>query len=142
MNTLTRKRLLQAAISLTCLVLVFREVEIAGPTEFSGGYITGSLFLLADFGWLLFALGLLVAIRYQRAASVVFFVASVLCFPMFSYIVFPGFFHKIIHAESSIPFESNFFWDMRSLLTMISLATSFYLSLRTLLPRKTSNVER
>lgn len=121
---------------------MFREFDIAGPTEFSGGYITGPLFRLANSGWLLFVIGLLVAIRYQRAASVVFLVASALCFPMFSYIVFPGYFLKIFHAESSIPFEANFFWDMPSVLTMISLATALYLSLHTLLLRKPSNIER
>jgi|HubBroStandDraft_3_1064219.scaffolds.fasta_scaffold636789_1 hypothetical protein len=133
MNTLTRQRLLQASICLICLVLVSREVNIVGPTEFSGGRITGPLFRAADLGWLVFALGLFVAIRYQRTASVIFLVASLLCFPMFSYFVIPGYFAKFFHAESSNPLEANVNWDAWSVLTLLGLATAFYLGIRNLL---------
>jgi hypothetical protein len=133
MKSITKQRLWQAAVCLVCLVLVFRECGIAGPTEFSGGYITGPVFRMADWGWVLFFLGLPVAIKFHRIASVIFLAASLLCLPMFSFIVLPGYFDKVFHAQSSIPLQSKVNWDMMSILTVLSLAITFYLSLRNLL---------
>ena len=135
MRALTKQRLWQAGICLICLVFVSRELEIAGPTEFRGGYITGPLFRLADWGWASFVVGLLVAIKYQRIASVLFLAAALFCFPMFSYDVFRGYIDKIFHSQSSLPLESNFHWEMWSALTILSLTIALYLSLRNLLAR-------
>ena len=141
MKILTKQKLWQAAICVVCLVLVFRECDIAGPTEFSGGYITGPLFRLADWGWMLFLIGLPVAIKFQRIASVVFLAASLLSFPMVSFIVLPGYFGKMFQAQSSIPLESNVNWDTLSVVTMLSLVISFYLSLHNLIAENNPNKE-
>jgi hypothetical protein len=141
MKSLTKQRLWQAAICLVCLVLVVRELDVAGPTEFSGGHITGPLFRLADYGWLLFLFGFLISIKYHRIAAVASLLGSLLCFPIFSFILFPGYVNSKFHAQSSIPLEPNVIWHSRSVLMMLGLAIVFYLSIRTLLAQRNPNKE-
>lgn len=132
-------RWLQATIGLVCAILVLREVEVAGPTEFSGGYLSGTLWRGADWGSVLLLVGLLALIKFHRVASVLFLIAAILSLPVFSLIVFPGYYAKLFHTESSIPLKSNTYWDPASLLAMICLAALAFVSLRSMTSQRGPN---
>jgi hypothetical protein len=115
-----------------CVVLVFRKLDYLGPSEFSGGSVTGPLFRLADAGSILFALGLLLAFVFRRVAASLSLVASLLCLPLYLYLMFPGVSRKIFHGEYSIPLESNVIWDKWLIVGLLALATAIYVCSRNL----------
>jgi hypothetical protein len=139
MKNARKLRWLQAAIGLACAILVLREVAVAGPTEFSGGYLSGPMLRFADWGSVLLLVGLLALIKFHRVASVVFLIASMLSLPVFSFIVFPGYYAKLFHAESSNSLKSNVYWDPTSVLAMAGLVALSILSLRSLTSQRDLN---
>src|ERR1700722_11683192 len=100
LKRLTQVKLTQAIICLVCLGLGGWELNAAAPPEFSGGYITGPLFQFADWGCLLFLFGFLVAFNFPNISSIASMLDSLLCFPIFSYLLFPGYVTKMLHVQS------------------------------------------
>src|SRR3981081_456405 len=96
----------QAAICLLCVIVVGREIEHLGPSEFSGGYVTGPLFWLADKGWALLLFALLLTFVFRRAAAWLLLAAYLLCWPLYLYATFPGVTRRVIQ-----PLLPYIIWD-------------------------------
>jgi hypothetical protein len=132
MNRNQKQSLWQTSICLLCAVLVFRELDYLGPSEFSGGSVTGPLFRLADAGSILFMLGLLLAFVFRRFAAGLSLVASLLCLPLYLYLMFPGASRMIFHGEYSIRLESNVILEKWLIVGLLALAISIFLCSRNL----------
>jgi len=132
MMRLQKQRLWQASICLLCVVMVFRELEFLGHSEFSGGSVTGPLFRLADTGEIFFVMGLLLTFAFRRVAAALSLVASLLCLPLYLCLMFPGVSRNIIHGEYSTPLESNVLWNKRLIVGLLALATAIYVGSRNL----------
>jgi hypothetical protein len=127
-----REELWQAAICLLCLILLSREIKYLGPSEFSGGYITGRLFWLADKAWVLFGVGLLLTFVFRRAAAGFLLVASLLCWPLYLYLTFPAVVRKAIGGEYKVPLTMDVIWDKWAITGMLTLVLAAYISIRSL----------
>jgi hypothetical protein len=59
-------------------------------TEFSGGRLTGPLLKMADLGFLLFLLALILAFFFRRTAATIAIAAALLCLPFYLFFLVPG----------------------------------------------------
>ena len=106
-----KRELWQAASCWACVILVWRELEFLGPSEFSGGYVSGRLFRLAETACLLFAFGLILTFVFRRAAAALLIAASLFCWPLYLYLTFPGVIRRVTGGEYSAPLAVNVIWD-------------------------------
>jgi hypothetical protein len=130
-----KQELIQAAICLLCVIVVGRDIYYLGPSEFSGGHVTGRLFWLADKGWGLLFLALFLTFVFRRAAAGLMLAASLFCWPLYLYLTFPGPARGITGGESSIRLAANFIWDWWVIAGIIALLAMTYVCVRSLLPK-------
>jgi hypothetical protein len=105
-STLIWENFIKYFACLVSVIVVGREIDYLGPSEFSGGYITGRLFWLADKGWFLCLLALLLTFVFRRAAAWLLLVASLFCWPLYLYVTVPGVARRLIR-----PLLTNVVWD-------------------------------
>jgi hypothetical protein len=122
----------QCATCLLCVIVVWRELDILGPSEFSGGYISGRLFWVADKAWFLFVLGLVLTLVFRRAAAVILIVASLLSLPLYMYLTFPGVIRKMTGVEFSAPLVPNVILDRWLIAGLLALLAMTYVCARNL----------
>jgi hypothetical protein len=90
------KQQLALAIScLVCVVVALRNTNGLEGTEFSGGWLTGTLLSMVDIGTLLFVLALIVSFMHLRIAGAIALISSLLCLPLYLYLVAPVPFNQI-----------------------------------------------
>lgn len=118
--------MLLAALCVLGTVVTWRFSDYLGPTEFSGGTVTGPLWRFQDLAGDLFPLAAIAAFFYRRVAAVMAFVACVLALPLYVYFIAPGPFRMLFPGEYSVPLTRSYVWDPWSLagLSVIALATS------------------
>lgn len=119
-----RRKLLQAASCLVCVVLAQRNSFGLGGTEFSGGRLTGPILDSLEIGSLLFVLALVFTFVRPRIAAVLAIVASLLCLPLYFYSTAPGPFRRVFGGEYSVPLQANFVWDRSAILGVLTIAVS------------------
>jgi hypothetical protein len=124
----------QCASSLICAIVVWRGLDVLGQSEFSGGYISGRLFWVADKAWVLFVLGLVLTFVFRRAAAVILIVASLLCLPLYLYLTFPGVIRKMTGVDFSAPIVPNVILDRWLIAGMLALLAMTYVCVRNLSP--------
>lgn len=101
----------QAIACLTCTIVLWIHLDDYGASEFSGGWLTGPLFKLADLGCLLFLVALLLTFFFGRIAATIALAATLLCFPFYLYILMPGPYRWIFRGEYSGQIDQQFYWD-------------------------------
>jgi hypothetical protein len=130
-----KQELIQAAISLLCVIVVGREIDYLGGSEFTGGYISGRLFWVADKAWLLFVLGLVLTFAFRRAAAVLLIVTALLTLPLYLFLTFPGVIRHLTGSEFLEPIVPNVVWDRWSIAGMLALLAIIYVCVRSLLAK-------
>jgi hypothetical protein len=133
MKTSQKQTLLQASICLISVVLVFIELYILGPSEFSGGSVTGPLFKLAETGAVFSMIGFLLAFVFRRAAATLSLIASLLCLPLYLFLMFPAASRKIFRGGYSTRLGSMVIWDKWLILGLLALGTAIYIGYRNLI---------
>jgi hypothetical protein len=119
-----RRKLLQAASCLVCVVLAQRNSFGLGGTEFSGGRLTGPILDSLEIGSLLFVLALVFTFVRPRIAAVLAILASLLCLPLYLYFIAPGPFRRVFRGEYSVPLQANFVWDRSAILGVLTVAVA------------------
>jgi hypothetical protein len=134
-----KQELWQTASFLLCVILVGRLIDRLGNSEFSGGYVSGRLFWLADKGWVLLLLALLMTIVFRRAAAWLFLAASLLWWPLYLYVMFPGVTRWMI--RTLLPYViwenalvANVIWDKWLIAGILALIVAMYVCVRNLSP--------
>src|ERR1041385_1083997 len=95
----TRKsELWQAASFVLSLALVWTQAERIEGSEFTGGRVTGPIFMLFERGMFVFALAIFLTFVYRRIAALVGIVACLLCFPFYLYFLAPGPFRSVFRG--------------------------------------------
>lgn len=132
-----KHELWQAASCLLCVFVVGREIDDLGMSEFSGGYITGSLFWLVDNGWTLLLLALLLTFVFRRAVWLLL-AGTLLCWPLYLYLTFPGVAQSGIRRllpnviwRSPLP---NVIWYKWVMAGILALMAAMYVCVRNLSP--------
>jgi hypothetical protein len=130
MGRFPNEKVWQALACLACTVVLWIHLDRFGASEFSGGRLTGPLLKMADLGFLLFLLALLLSFFLRRAAATIALAATLLCFPFYLYILMPGPYRWIFRGEYSVPLYRPFHWDNWAVVGVFSLVFAAILSLR------------
>src|SRR5258708_3447084 len=88
----------QIWLALSCVVsiiLALCNTKGLEGTEFSGGWLTGPLLSMIDIGTVLFALAFIVAFVFPRIAAAIGIVSSLLCLPLYLFLITPVRFNQI-----------------------------------------------
>jgi hypothetical protein len=121
--------MLQAVSCLLCFILAWAYLDDIGASEFSGGWLTGPLFKMADYGCTLFFLSLFLTFFLRRIAGVTALVASLLCMPFYLYFLAPGPFRRVFKGEYSVPLQTSFVWNTWAIAGILSLLLAIVVSL-------------
>jgi hypothetical protein len=126
-----RAKLVQAAACLLCAGIAWRYASSLAGTEFSGGWLTGSLLDMKDVGSLLFLLALLLTSFSRRIAAAIVLIACLMCLPLYLYFTAPGPFRRLFgRSEWSVPLRARFVWDYWTITGIVVLAITGYVGLR------------
>src|SRR5262245_34654003 len=96
----------QTLMMLSCLicgVISWRFSDYLGPSEFSGGTVTGPLFRIHDWSVILFPLAAVTTFIHLRTGAIIALVATVAAAPMYLFLLAPGVFGRALGIPSSIP---------------------------------------
>jgi hypothetical protein len=129
MGIFLNKKMWQAIACLTCTVVLWVHLDEYGASEFSGGWLTGPLFRMADIGSLLFLLALVLTFFFRQIAATIALAATLLCFPFYLYILMPGPCRWIFKGEYSVALSRPFYWNNWALVGVFSLLFAAFLSL-------------
>jgi len=102
-----------------------------GASEFGGGRLTASLIKMADFASVLFAMALLLTFFRPRFAAAVVLPATLLCLPLYLYLLMPGLYRWILKGEYSVTIDRPFHWNNWAAVGILSLLFVVVLSFRT-----------
>jgi hypothetical protein len=119
-----------AVTCLACASLAWYGTDL-GPSEFSGGSITGPILDLFEAGTLLFPCALVLAFFYPRIAAAITLAACLSCLPLYLYFAAPGPFRWIFRGEYSVPAPSSFVWNGRTMAGILSIFAAAYVCIRT-----------
>ena len=138
-----RNELLQAAAFLLCLAVAWID-DFGAP---DGGRIAGPIYSMFDDGWPLFFLAVLFTFFYPRVASALAIAATLLCLPLYLYLIAPGLFRSIFPGNWKSPLEANLIWNTWAVAGLLSLAVAVFGSVRSFsgarhreMPARTDNV--
>jgi hypothetical protein len=93
-----------------------------GPSEFSGGTVTGPLLAIHDGAGYLFLLAVVVSFVHHRFAAGVALVACVLSLPLYVYVTAPGPFRLLVPGEYAVPLQANFAWNTWAVVGLCAVA--------------------
>src|SRR6266568_196705 len=125
-----KQQLWQAISCLLCIAVAWVRLDDLGAPEFSGGWLTGPLFTMADDGSVLFILAIVLTFFYRRIAAVIALMASLLCLPLYLYFIAPGAFRRVFKGEYSVPLRANFVWNSWAIAGIASLLLAIFFCLR------------
>lgn len=120
MKKLDRRQVLRAMCYVASVIITIAYVTDVEGTEFSGGYLTGSLLSMAMDGALLFILALILGFWYVRLAATLGLLSSLLCLPIHFYFVAPVPFAELFAPghEFMVQPSAEFHWQKWVLLTI------------------------
>lgn len=130
MTTNGTQKLLQIASFLLCVILAWKSQIAVEGTEFSGGWLTGSILSLSGLGSLLCLAAILLTFRTPRTGAVTGLIASILCLPLHLYFVAPGPYRWIFRGEYSVPLQANFAYDQWAILGILSILVAVFACVR------------
>jgi Na+(H+)/acetate symporter ActP len=125
-----KQELWQAASCVLCLAVAWIRLDDIGSSEFSGGWLTGPIFLMADAGSDFFIPAMILAFFYRRIAAGIAFVACLLCLPLYLYFIAPGPFRWIFKGEYSVSLRANFYYNNWAIAGIISIVVAVFVHLR------------
>ena len=129
MGKIPKEKMWRAIACLACTAVLWIHLDDFGGSEFGGGWLTGPLFKMADFGSLLFLAALVLTFFLRRTAATIAVAATLLCFPFYLYILMPGPYRWIFKGEYSVPLSPPFHWDNWAVVGVFSLLFVTILSL-------------
>jgi len=139
-------QLWQASSFALCIAVAWTQLDLAG-SEFSGGRVTGPIFSLFESGFLVFVLAMLLTFMYRRVGAVMGIAASLLCVPLYLYVIAPGPFRFIFPGNWKSPLEANLIWNTWAIAGLLSLAVAVFGSVRSFsgarhreMPARTDNM--
>jgi hypothetical protein len=115
------QKILQAASLLLSALLAWKNQGPVEGTEFSGGWLTGSMLSLNQVGSSLCIAALLATFWFPQIAATTGLIASVLCLPLYLYFVAPGPCRWVFRGEYSVPLQANFVYDKWALAGMFAI---------------------
>jgi len=124
------QKILQAASLLLSAVLAWKNQGPVEGTEFSGGWLTGSMLTLSQVGSLLCIAALLATFWFPRAAATTGLIASLLCLPLYLYFVAPGPCRWVFRGEYSVPLQANFVYDKWAIAGILGVLVVVFVCLR------------
>ncbi len=130
MGKVPREKLWQAIACLACTAVLWIRLDDFGASEFSGGWLTGPLFRMADLGSVLFLVAFVLTFFLRRTAAAITLGAALLCAPFYLCILMPGPYQWIFKGESSVPDSQPFYWNNWAVVGVLSLLLAAILSLR------------
>lgn len=101
-------------------------------TEFGGGQLTGRLLEMREMGLLLFVAALFLGFFYRHLAAALSVLACLLCFPLCSWFIAPGIFHRVFRGVWSVPLTANVVWDRWAIAALAVFAITACICLRNL----------
>lgn len=125
---------LQAVLAIVCVCVLLIRLDAYGTSEFSGGWLAGRLFQMADAGSALFALAIVATFFYRRIAAGLELLASLICAPLYVYVLAPALYRSIFDGESSVRQWRFFVWDNWAAAGLTALFVTAVASVRVLLP--------
>ena len=126
-----------------CVVVVLRNTSRFEGTEFSGGWLTGPLLSMANIGAVLFVLALIVTFLAPYIAGVLGLASSLLCLPLYLYLVAPVPFTEIFgfgHQFKAQP-SGGSHWEPWAIGGVLTLAGTTYVCLRGLAVTSGSRIQ-
>jgi hypothetical protein len=142
MEKIRTRKILQAASCLLCVIVGWAHLDDVGASEFIGGWLTGPLFEIADYGIVFFLVDLLLIFFYRRLASIMAILASILCMPFYLYFLAPGPFRRVFRGEYSVPLRASFVWNTWAVLGILSLIFAIVTSLRCLTAAESASIPK
>jgi hypothetical protein len=130
MGKFSKERMWQAIACLACTAVLWIHLQDYGASEFGGGWLTGPLVKMADFGSLFFLLAFVPAFFFRRTAATIALAATLLCFPFYLYILMPGPYRWIFKGEYSAPLSRPFYWNGWAVVGVCSLLFVTIISVR------------
>lgn len=130
MGKIRDEKLWQAIACLTCIAVLWIRLDDYGASEFSGGWLTGPFFRMADLGSTLFLVALLLTFLHRRIAGAIALAATLLCLPFYLYILMPRPYHWLFKAESSVIYTRPFYWNYWATVGVFSLTFAAIQSIR------------
>jgi hypothetical protein len=124
-----KQELGQAGSCLVCITVAWIHLDDLGNSEFGGGWLTGPLFAMANYGSDLFIPAIALTFFYRRIAAVIGLIASLLCLPLNLYFIAPGPFRWVFKGEYSVPLRANFIWNNWAIVGIASLLVAIFVCL-------------
>jgi hypothetical protein len=124
-----KQKLWLATACIACVGVLSIHLNDFGASEFIGGRLTGKLFAMADVACLLFLVAPLSTIFFPRVAAATVLAATLLCLPLYLYILMPGPYRWIFKGEYSVALQKTFVWNNWAVVGVLSLVTSAFLSI-------------
>lgn len=120
-----------AASCFMCAISALRNTKGLEGTEFSGGWLTGPLLSLIEAGIVLFAIAFIATFFFPRIAAGVALLSSILCLPLYLYLIAPLHFNQIFGSEHEfkVPPGKDFHVDVWALAGLLILAVTVFLCL-------------
>jgi hypothetical protein len=128
-----KRGLIRAASPIACAVVAWASAYKLGPTEFSGGRLTGPLLTSTNVGLCLFVVASFLMIRFARLGAGIAIVASLCTMPLYLYLIAPGLFRHFSKGEYSVPLTRALVWDKLAIIGILTVAIASYLCVRSLL---------
>jgi hypothetical protein len=138
MAKLNRQNVCPAIAFLACAGVLWIHLDNFEASEFSGGWLSGKILMMADIGVLLLFSAMVLTIFVPRAGAIVALVAIVLCFPFYLYVVVPGPYRRIFQGEYSFPLQREFAWNSWAIAGIVTLIFAALFSVRSLSRRSSS----
>jgi hypothetical protein len=127
-----RFRLRHASVCLLAAVVGWIFSDPLGPSEFSGGWVTGPLLALHDLSGYLLVLSSAMIFVYRRVASGVALVACALSLPLYFYFIGPGLFRMLIPDEWKVLLQAGFAWNTSAVIGIVSVTVATFVSVTSL----------
>jgi hypothetical protein len=123
---------LQILGCLACAIVALGNTGRVEGTEFSGGWLTGTLLSMADIGTALFVVALVMTFRYVRIAGSIGIASSVLCLPLYLYFMAPVPFNELFGFghEFKVHPSAGVHWDVWAIAGVLTLAVTTYVCVR------------
>jgi len=124
----------QAGGCILCIAVLWARLDDLGNSEFVGGWLTGRLFEMADFGSVLFLLAFPLTFFFRRAAAVLGLAGCLLTCPLYLFFLFTFIFRAIFGGEWKgmwAPFYSWNAWKTWAMTGTLTLASTAWVCVRT-----------
>jgi hypothetical protein len=130
-----KQKLLQGVAFLAGVGVLWIRLDDFGNSEFIGGWLTGRIFSMADDGGILFLFALVLIIFLPRIASVAALLASLLCLPLYLYVVAPGPFRRVFRGQYAGMIQHSFFWNWWAVTGIATVIFAVFVSVHSLRSR-------